>query len=306
MQNRLLRTTLDFSRRKARRSTAMALVVRDTLSGFLTAARHGLMMTGLLALCAIALLWAKPEMAQRAALLAPFSAEPPGTASVDAPPMASLLPFPAATAQPQLVSANEPDQDLHRQQQRVVNWISRRYRVATDATQMFVSTAYQTAMEMKLDPLLILSVMAIESRFNPFAESPVGAQGLMQVMTRVHQEKFERHGGVEAALNPIANIKVGSRILKEYVARGGSVEAGLKMYVGAAAMPTDFGYGAKVLAEYARMKAVAMGRKVSIHATTAARKPVVVEETAAPHSAEAEVRPDAQPLAQAERLASAL
>ena len=122
------------------------------------------------------------------------------------------------------------------QQQRVTQWISKRYRVANDATNMLVSAAYLTAKEINLDPLLILAVMAIESRFNPFAESPVGAQGLMQVMSKVHHDKFAELGGTQAALNPVANIRVGSLILKEYVARGGSVEAGLKRYVGAAGM----------------------------------------------------------------------
>lgn len=167
--------------------------------------------------------------------------------------------------QPQLGKAKSPimkTSDAH-QQQWVTNWLSKRYRVASDATNMFVSTAYKTAKETKLDPLLILAVMAIESGLNPFAESPVGAQGLMQVMSKVHQEKFENFGGVKAALNPAANIKVGSLILKDYVVQGGSVEAGLKRYVGAAAFANDGGYGSRVLAEYRRLQDVATGKNVS-------------------------------------------
>jgi soluble lytic murein transglycosylase-like protein len=150
------------------------------------------------------------------------------------------------------------------QQKWVTEWLSKRYRVAADATNVLVSTAYVTAKEIKLDPLLILSVIAIESGFNPFAESPVGAQGLMQVMSKVHRDKFEHHGGLKAALNPMANIRVGSLILKDYVTRGGSVEAGLKMYVGAGAFDSDAGYGSKVMAEYKRLKDVAMGKKVPV------------------------------------------
>ncbi|HEY5802013.1 MAG TPA: lytic transglycosylase domain-containing protein [Burkholderiaceae bacterium] len=161
-----------------------------------------------------------------------------------------------------------------RQQQAVTTWLSRRYKVAGDAADMLVSTAYLTAKELKLDPLLILSVMAIESGLNPFAESPVGAKGLMQVMAHVHQEKFRGLGGVKAALNPVANIKVGSAILKEYVTRGGSIEAGLKSYVGAAAFETDDGYGHRVLAEYRRLKDVSSGKDVPIRFPALAKRPV--------------------------------
>ena len=60
-------------------------------------------------------------------------------------------------------------------------------------------------------------------------------------------------------MDPVVNIKVGARILKEYVKQKGTVELALKSYVGAAAMSHDGGYGAKVLAEYRKLKAVASG-----------------------------------------------
>lgn len=305
MQNRWMRATLDFGRREAGRSAAMAIVVRDMVSGFFTTARHTLMTIGLIALVLGALVAAKPELADRALVWVGLGPDRVAD-DVDYPVLALALLPPAAVAVAETeaaivtpAKAVDANEELRRQQQRVANWIARRYKVANDATQMFVTTAYQTARELKLDPLLILSVMAIESRFNPFAESPAGAQGLMQVMSHVHRDKFEPLGGIEAALNPVANIKVGSRILKEYVTRGGSVEAGLKMYVGAAALQTDFGYGAKVLAEYERMKDVAMGRKVSIHTTTAARKPAAQEQA---QQLEASSGPAAQPLVQAEQV----
>ncbi|MDW3393968.1 lytic transglycosylase domain-containing protein, partial [Escherichia coli] len=93
--------------------------------------------------------------------------------------------------------------------------MARKYRVAATATGQLVKAAYQTGKEVGIDPLLILGVMAIESSFNPFAESGMGAQGLMQVMTKVHQDKYEVMGGVNAALNPYANIKVGALVLKD-------------------------------------------------------------------------------------------
>ncbi len=84
--------------------------------------------------------------------------------------------------------------------------------------------------------------MAVESSFNPFAQSPVGAQGLMQVMTRVHDDKYAAFGGTHAAFDPITNLRVGVQVLKECIARAGSVQDGLRYYVGAALLDGDGGY----------------------------------------------------------------
>ena len=147
-----------------------------------------------------------------------------------------------------------------REQAAVAEYIARKYRVAATATGQLVKAAYQNGKEVGLDPLLILGVMAIESSFNPFAESGVGAQGLMQVMTNIHKDKYEAIGGVGAALNPYANIKVGALVLKDCIARAGSIEGGLKLYVGA--VTTDGGgYGGKVLQERSRLRMVATGHK---------------------------------------------
>lgn len=142
------------------------------------------------------------------------------------------------------------------ERQAVAGYIARKFRVAHDATLQLVKAAYVTGKEVGVDPMLLLAVMAIESSFNPYAESGMGAQGLMQVMTRVHQDKYEAVGGVKAALNPYANIKIGALVLKDCIARAGSLEGGLKYYVGATTA-TDGGYGAKVLAERARLRQAA-------------------------------------------------
>ncbi|CAG9177912.1 lytic transglycosylase domain-containing protein [Cupriavidus respiraculi] len=142
-----------------------------------------------------------------------------------------------------------------REQAAVAEYIARKYRVAAQATGQLVKAAYLTGREVGIDPLLILGVIAIESSFNPYAESGMGAQGLMQVMTKVHQDKYEAVGGVSAALNPYANIKIGALVLKDCIARAGSIEGGLKYYVGATTA-TDGGYGAKVLAERGRLRSL--------------------------------------------------
>src|SRR2546430_3991135 len=108
----------------------------------------------------------------------------------------------------------------------LANYVSRRYRIAPDVTEQFVGAAYDAGRQVGLDPLLILAVMAVESRFNPVAESLMGAKGLMQVIPKHHLDKLLEHGGEEAVLDPMINIALGARILKEYVRRTRSLEAG--------------------------------------------------------------------------------
>lgn len=160
-------------------------------------------------------------------------------------------------------TAAEP-KDLPKQQAAVAYWLARKYGVAPEPLSVLVSEAFEIGAKAKLEPTLILAIMAIESGFNPFAQSPVGAQGLMQVMTKVHSDKYENFGGKLAAFDPVTNLRVGVKVLQECIKRAGSVEGGLKFYVGAANMPDDGGYAGKVMAEHARLQAVAGGRNVPL------------------------------------------
>lgn len=187
--------------------------------------------------------------------------------------------LPAAVPAPNRVAAHAPREQsvpgetaharapasplkLSPEQRKIAQFVATKYRVAVDDVQHFVAHAYRAAREFRLDPYLVLAVMSIESNFNPNARSSAGAQGLMQVLTRVHTEKFAPFGGASAAFDPMANISVGSRILKDYLLREGSVEGALKSYVGAALLSHDFGYGHKVLSERERIAAAAAGRPI--------------------------------------------
>jgi soluble lytic murein transglycosylase-like protein len=142
---------------------------------------------------------------------------------------------------------------LRREQQAVAEFIAKRWRIADDAAAGFVETAYRAGAEHRVDPLLVLAVMAIESRYNPVAESVMGARGLMQVIAKYHLEKLEAHGGEQSLLDPDVNILVGTQILREYWRRFGDIETALQMYAGALDDPTAT-YAGKVLAEKARLE----------------------------------------------------
>jgi Transglycosylase SLT domain len=159
-------------------------------------------------------------------------------------------------------SVRKSELKLTREQQNVVKFIAARYKVSVEAAKVYVDLAYKSAKQYKLDPHLVLAVMSIESSFVPDAQSHAGAQGLMQVLTRVHKEKFIPYGGVNAAYDPESNIKVGSQILRDYLVRNGNEAGALKSYVGAALMENDGGYGYKVLSQKARIQAAAQGKPI--------------------------------------------
>ena len=156
--------------------------------------------------------------------------------------------------------------DLPTPQAAVAFWLSKKYSVAPEPLSVLVARAFEIGEKAKLDPTLILAIMAIESGFNPFAQSPVGAQGLMQVMTGVHHDKYANFGGKFAAFDPVTNLRVGVKVLQECIERAGSLEGGLKFYVGAANLETDGGYAAKVLAEHGRLLAVVNGKRPAFEA----------------------------------------
>lgn len=139
------------------------------------------------------------------------------------------------------------------QAQAIRSYLARKYKIANSVAGAMVRIAFAVGEEWELDPQLLLAVIAIESRYNPFAESSVGAQGLMQIMTRVHRDKLPGAGGSQLTVfNPVVNIRVGAQILSDCIRRRGSLTGGLACYVGATG-PSDGGYGARVLAEQRRI-----------------------------------------------------
>lgn len=173
--------------------------------------------------------------------------------------------------------------ELPKQQASVAMWLSRKYRVAPEPLGALVAEAFEIGERAKLDPTLLLAIMAIESRFNPFAQSPVGAQGLMQVLTRVHTDKYEDFGGKLAAFDPLTNLRVGAKVLQDCIKRAGSIEGGLRLYVGAVTTDGNW-YVDRVIAEHLRIQSVALGKPMPTSFPKA---------TAIPVAAPAEVAPQA-------------
>ncbi len=145
----------------------------------------------------------------------------------------------------------------------VAHWLAAKYRVAPEPLAALVAEAHAVAPTVKLHAHLILAVMAIESSFHPYVQSHAGAQGLMQVMGKVHAGRYAPYGGGQAAFEPLVNLRVGAEVLADAIKlKGGSLEDGLRFYLGGDAVTEDGGYVAKVQAERARLDQVAAGVKV--------------------------------------------
>jgi soluble lytic murein transglycosylase-like protein len=130
--------------------------------------------------------------------------------------------------------------------------VARRYRVSQEMAYDLVHLAHTVGQQHGLDPLLIIAIIAIESRFNPIAESLNGAKGLMQIIPRYHTAKLAEYGGEKALFDPIVNVRIGSRILKDYLRLTGNIGRALQMYAGAPGDADD--YTTKVMNEQQRLK----------------------------------------------------
>ena len=182
---------------------------------------------------------------------------------------------PPAALAPDLAVACAPDNEANLEaaapaapdaaQQALTAHLSKRFFIAPGATERMVAAAHRAAAEVGLDPLLVLAVIAIESRFNPIAESVMGAKGLMQIIPRFHLDKLRAAGGEDMVFDPESNIHVGTRILQEYVYRGGTLEAGLQQYNGASRDANAY-YSRRVMAERERLETVLREQPLTVAA----------------------------------------
>jgi len=225
----------------------------DVVQGFFEITHNGFALVGLAVVFSVVTLNARPEWRQlgETRLMGWLQARQEVVTGMPVEPEAV-----------ERATATNP-KELPKQQAALAYWLSKKYKVAPEPLSALVAAAYDVGDKSRVEPALILAVMAVESGFNPFAQSPVGAQGLMQVMTSVHTDKYESFGGKLAAFDPVTNLRVGVKVLQECIGRAGSVEGGLKQYVGATSSD-DGGYAGKVLAELARLRQVAQGKSIPL------------------------------------------
>jgi hypothetical protein len=222
--------------------------ISDVAGGCFVITHNSLALLGVAVVVAVGLIVSQPGLREHAEMRLATWLTQQQTAQTQIPVSLDQTAVDRATA--------ADPQALPQTQAQLTQWIARKYQVAPEPVAALVAEAYKTGQDVHIDPALILAVMAIESGFNPFAQSAVGAQGLMQVMTRVHVEKYDGYGGQFAAFDPLSNLRVGVWVLRDCIDKAGSTEGGLRCYVGATNLKTDGGYANKVLAEYSRLQQV--------------------------------------------------
>lgn len=243
---------------------------QDIARGFFEIIHNGFALLGLLVMLLAITLGTQPELRESGehALMGWLQMRQTEAAGIEFQPKAI-----------ERATATVPS-SLPKEQAALALWLSKKYRVAPEPVGALVQEAYSLSERNKLPPTLMLAVMAVESGFNPFAQSSAGAQGLMQVMTQIHADKFEGFGGRLATFDPISNLRVGAKVLKDFIDRTGSVEGGLRSYVGAALREDDGGYTQKVLAEQQRLLDVVAGKNVPTSGNAYPAKPTASETVA--------------------------
>ncbi|WP_156924320.1 lytic transglycosylase domain-containing protein [Derxia gummosa] len=257
------------------------VVIADVVSGMVICAKKGFALLGIVTLCAAVFGFINPEartvMKQAATDMSSRVLGVPKTVVVvqrEAPDADAIQTATREALEREQAALTRPV-SLTREQRAAANFLASKYKLAPEAIGQVVAEAFRTGQQLKVDPLLLLAVMSIESSMNPFAQSPMGARGLMQVMPVVHADKLSAFGGATAAFHPLVNIRVGAQVLRETIERTGSVEAGLRAYLGAQPGVDDNGYGERVMSERARIEAAMRGvrQPVQTAANTVAKAP---------------------------------
>lgn len=131
----------------------------------------------------------------------------------------------------------------------IASYLASRYRQNKARVRHYVDLAFAEAQKHPdVEPELILAVIQKESSMGLQLRSAYGAEGLMQVVKRFHRDKLEQG---ESLMRPDVNIRVGSRILQDYIEEHGQLRTALARYSGNARGYADF-----VLRETNQLKAI--------------------------------------------------
>jgi len=139
-------------------------------------------------------------------------------------------------------------------------YLARRYDTAEYQLLRLFKTVETEARRYRIDPLLVVAIIAVESGFHPGRQSDQGAIGLMQVIPKWHLDKIDPYvrgePQPEHLFDPAINVAVGIEVLAEGIARYRSLEKALQYYNGSLNDPRRR-YSKKVLSLYRQLQRIA-------------------------------------------------
>ncbi len=141
-----------------------------------------------------------------------------GLPAVSAPPVASA---------PEV----EEDEDVRA----VAEFLATRRTALTRAeTDVLARVIVEESRRHELDTQLVLALMHVESRFDAFALSPVGAMGIMQILPSTGEEMAAKLDipwhGAQTLFDPVANVRLGVAYLKQLESRYADIPTALAAY----------------------------------------------------------------------------
>lgn len=163
----------------------------------------------------------------------------PAAMSVLATTAAALTPQGQPPAMPVAVPAAAPVTDAgvafsdQYDAAKIARHYAGKFRQDADYVLGIVNHAAASARKYNVSPFVLLAIIAHESQFRATARNGAGAEGLMQIVTKVHKKRFTPYGGPGMTFVPEVNIQVGAGILSECMGGTKTVSNGLRCYAGA-------------------------------------------------------------------------
>lgn len=150
---------------------------------------------------------------------------------------------------------------LSEEQAAVTRWLSTRYKLSPEPLGALVFEAWALGDRIQISPTLLLSVIAIESRFNPFSSGTQGGMGLMQIEPEAQHLALLPFGGPLAAFDPLTNLRVGARHLQKLIEQSASIEAALQLYAINSGQTNGAAYAIRVLAKQQQLETTSRNSK---------------------------------------------
>lgn len=145
---------------------------------------------------------------------------------------------------------------LTQEQQNIKAYIADKFQVDPASAAEVVQHAYKVSDETGVHPHLLLAVAAVESSFDPSADSG-GAKGLMQIQASAHKSEIRAMGGVRGLFDVRKNLELGAEILQDCLTQvNNNLRKALLRYNGSSRPSSK--YPEKVMREKARLDAAAV------------------------------------------------